>query len=67
MAMTERNGREFPKQTALKRLCKEIGKHLVRGTVDNRNALGLGAVPHKEKTNVDAQPFFSSWIALWLS
>jgi hypothetical protein len=53
MTMTEKNGPEFPKQTALKRLCKEIGKHLVRGTVDNRNALGLETVLHKEITNVD--------------
>jgi len=44
MTMTEKNGPEFPKQTALKRLCKEIGNHLVRGTVDNRNALGLETV-----------------------
>jgi len=43
----------FPKQTALKRLCKEIGKHLVRGTVDDRNTLGLETVLHKEVTNVN--------------
>jgi hypothetical protein len=53
MTMTEKNGPEFPKQTALKRLRKEIGKHLVRGTVDNRNVLGLETVLHKEITNVD--------------
>jgi hypothetical protein len=53
MTMTEKNGPEFPKQTALKKLCKEIGKHLVRGIVDNRNALGLETVLHKEITNVD--------------
>jgi len=29
MTMTEKNGPEFPKQTALKRLRKEIGKHLI--------------------------------------
>jgi hypothetical protein len=51
--MTEKNGTEFPKQTALKRLRKEIGKHLVRGTVGNRNALGLETVLHKEITNVN--------------
>ena len=45
--MTEKNSPKFPKQTALKRLRKEIGKHLVRGTVDNRNALGLEKVLHK--------------------
>jgi hypothetical protein len=53
MTMTEKNGSEFPKQTALKRLRKEIGKHLVRGTVDDRNALGLETVLHKEITNVN--------------
>ena len=53
MTMTEKNGPEFPKQTVLKRLRKEIGKHLVRGTVDNRNALGLETVLHKEITNVN--------------
>jgi len=53
MTMTEKNGPEFPKQTALKRLRKEIGKHLVLGTVDDRNALGLKTVLHKEITNVD--------------
>jgi hypothetical protein len=53
MTMTEKNGPEFPKQTALKRLRKEIGKHLVRGTVDDRNALGLETVLHKEITNVN--------------
>jgi len=55
MAMIEKNGPEFPKQTALERFCKEIGKHLVRGTVDNRNALGLETVLHKEITYVDVQ------------
>jgi len=53
MAMTEKIGPEFPKQTALKRFCKEIGKHFVRGTVDDGNALGLETVLHKEITNVD--------------
>jgi len=53
MAMTEKNGPEFPKQTALKRFRKEIGKHFVRGTVDNGNTLGLEAVLHEELTNVD--------------
>jgi hypothetical protein len=53
MTMTEKNSPECPKQTALKRLRKEIGKHLVRGTVDNRNALGLETVLHTEITNVD--------------
>ena len=53
MTMTEKNGPEFPKQTALMRLRKEIGKHLVRGTVDDRNALGLETVLHKEITNVN--------------
>jgi hypothetical protein len=53
MTMTKKNGPDFPKQTALKRLLKEIGKHLVRGTVDDRNALGLETVLHKEITNVD--------------
>jgi len=53
MAMTEKNGPEFPKQTALKRFCKEIGKHFVRGTVDDGNALGLETVLHKKITNVD--------------
>jgi len=53
MTMTEKNGPEFPKQTALKRLRKEIGKHLVRGTVDDGNALGLETVLHEEITNVD--------------
>jgi hypothetical protein len=53
MTMTEKNGPEFPKQTALKRLSKVIGKHLVRGIVDDRNALGLETVLHKEITNVD--------------
>ena len=46
MTMTEKNGPEFPKHTALKRLRKE-------GTVDDRNALGLETVLHKEITNVD--------------
>jgi hypothetical protein len=46
MAMTEKNGPEFLEQTAMERLRKEIGKHLVRGTVDNRNALGLEMVLH---------------------
>ena len=53
MTMTEKNGPEFPKETALKRFCKEIGKHLVRGTVDDGNALGLETVLHEEITNVD--------------
>jgi hypothetical protein len=53
MTMTEKNGPEFLKQTALKRLRKEIGKHLVRGTVDDRNALRLEKVLHKEIMNVD--------------
>ena len=53
MAMTVKNGPEFPKQTALKRFRKEIGKHFVRGTVDNGNALGLETVLHEEITNVD--------------
>jgi hypothetical protein len=35
----------------MKRLRKEIGKRLVRGTVDDRNALGLKAILHKEITN----------------
>ena len=48
--MTDKNGPEFPKQNALKRFCQEIGKHFVRGTVDNRNALRL---LHKKITNVD--------------
>ena len=51
--MTEKNSPEFPKQTALKRLRKEIGKHLVRGTVYDRNALGPETVLHKEMMNVD--------------
>jgi hypothetical protein len=37
----------------LKRLCKEVGKHLVRGTVDNGNAFGLETVLHEKITNVD--------------
>ena len=45
MAMTEKNGPE--------RFCKEIGKHFVRGTVDDGNALGLETVLHEEITNVD--------------
>jgi len=53
MTMTKKNGPEFPKQTALKRLRKEIGKHLVRGTLDNRNTLGLETVLHKKIMNVD--------------
>jgi hypothetical protein len=53
MTMAKKSSPEFPKQTALKRLCKEIGKHLVRRAVDNRNALGLETVLHKEITNVD--------------
>ena len=53
MAMTEKNGPESPKQTALKKFCKEIGKHFVRGTVDDGNALGLETVLHEEITNVD--------------
>jgi hypothetical protein len=53
MTMTEKHGPEFPKQTTLKRLRKEIGKHLVRRIVDNRNALRLETVLHKELTNVD--------------
>ena len=54
MAMTEKNGPGFPKQTALKRLCKEkMGKHFVRGIVDNRKALRLETVLHKEITNVN--------------
>jgi len=53
MTMTEKNGPEFPKQNALKRLRKVIGKHLVRGTVDNGNALGLETVLHEEITNVN--------------
>jgi hypothetical protein len=53
MAMTEKNGPEFPKQTASERFCKEIGKHFVRGTVDDGNALGLETVLHEEITNVD--------------
>jgi hypothetical protein len=35
MAMTEKNGPEFPEKIAMKGLCKEVGKHLVRGTVDD--------------------------------
>jgi len=35
MAMTEKNSPEFPEQIALKRFCKGVGKHLVRGTVDD--------------------------------
>jgi hypothetical protein len=42
--MTEKNGPKCLEQTALERLRKEIGKHLVRGTVDNGNALGLKTV-----------------------
>jgi len=38
MTMTEKTRPEFPKQTASKRLRKEIGKHLVGGTLDDRNA-----------------------------
>jgi len=57
MTMTEKNGPEFSKQTALKRFPKEIGKHLVRGTVDDRNALGLETVLHEEITNVDVSGF----------
>ena len=53
MAMTEKNGPEFPKQTALERFRKEISKHFVRMTVDNGNALGLETVLHEEITNVD--------------
>jgi hypothetical protein len=53
MAMTEKNGPEFPKETALKMFCKEIGKHFVRGTVDDGNALRLEMVLHKKITNVD--------------
>jgi hypothetical protein len=53
MAMTEKNAPEFPKQTALERLRKEIGKHFVRGTVDDGNALGLETVLHEEITNAD--------------
>jgi hypothetical protein len=53
MAMTEKNGPKFPKQTALKRFRKEIGKHFVRGTVDDGNALGLETVLHEEITNVN--------------
>jgi len=34
-------------------LCKEIGKHFVRGTVDDGNSLGLETVLHEEITNVD--------------
>ena len=52
MAMTKKNGPEFPKQTALERFRKEIGKHFVRGTVDDGNALGLETVLHEEITNV---------------
>jgi len=51
--MTEKNGPEFPKQTALERFRKEIGKHLVRGTVDDGNALRLETVLHEEIMNVD--------------
>jgi hypothetical protein len=47
MTMTEKNGPKFPKQT----VSNEIGKHLVRGTVNNRNALGIETVLHKEITN----------------
>ena len=53
MAMTEKNGPEFPKQTALERFRKEIGKHFIRGTVDNGDGLGLETVLHEEITNVD--------------
>jgi len=48
MTMTEKNGPEFSKQTALKRFRKEIGKHLVRGTVEGGDALGLETVLMKE-------------------
>ena len=57
MTMTEKNGPELPKQTAMKRFRKEIGKNLVRGTVDNRNALGLETVLHEEIMNVDVLRF----------
>jgi hypothetical protein len=53
MAMTEKNGPEFPKQTALERFRKEIGKNFIRGTVDNGDALGLETILHEEITNVD--------------
>ena len=53
MAMTEKNGPEFPQQTALERFRKEIGKHFIRGTVDNGDALGFETDLHEEITNVD--------------
>ena len=53
MTMAKKSSPEFPKQTALKRLCKEIGKHFVRGTVDDGNALRLETVLHNKITNVD--------------
>ena len=49
----DREERPGISETALKRLRKVIGKHLVRGTVDNGNALGLETVLHKEVTNVN--------------
>ena len=57
MTMTEKNGPEFPKQTALKKLRIEIGNHLVRGTVGDRNALGLDTVLHKEKRMLMCRDF----------
>jgi hypothetical protein len=56
MTMTEKTGPEFPKQTALKRLRKEIGKHLVRGTVGNRNAIGLETVLPAGCSNILVKP-----------
>jgi len=53
MTMTKKNGPEFPKQTSLERFRKEIGKHFVRGTVDDGNALGIEKVLHEEITNVN--------------
>jgi hypothetical protein len=53
MAMTEKNGPEFPEQIAMKGLRKEVGKHFIRGTVDDGDALGLETVLHEKITNVD--------------
>jgi len=66
MTMTEKNGPEFPKQTALERFCEEIGKYFVRGTVDDRNALGLETVLHKEITNVDVPGLLPAGCSIFL-
>ena len=66
MAMTKKNGPEFPKQTALERFCKEIGKHFIRGTVEDGDALGLKTVLHEKIRNVDVARLLPAGCATFL-